>query len=64
MSDVTRRVFLATTTAFGASRVLGANDRIRLGVIGPGGRASYLMRLVKNLPNVELVSVCDVYEGG
>jgi predicted dehydrogenase len=60
MSDVTRRVFLATT-AFGASRVLGANDRIRLGVIGPGGRASYLMRLVKNLPNVELVAVCDVY---
>ncbi|HLK18683.1 MAG TPA: Gfo/Idh/MocA family oxidoreductase [Bryobacteraceae bacterium] len=60
MSDVSRRIFLAAT-ALGASRVLGANDRIRLGVIGTGGRATYLMRLVKNLPNVDLVAVCDVY---
>jgi len=57
---LTRRVFLANAAL--AARVLGANDRIRLGVIGTGGRASYLMRLVKNLPGNEIVSVCDVYE--
>ena len=41
---------------------LGANDRIRVGVIGTGGRARCLMRLLKALPGCEMVAVCDVYE--
>src|SRR5882762_4203349 len=41
---------------------LGANDRIRVGVIGTGGRARGLMRQLKELPGQEIVTVCDVYE--
>jgi predicted dehydrogenase len=41
---------------------VGANDRIRIGVIGTGGRARGLMRRLKELPGQEMVAVCDVYE--
>ena len=40
----------------------GANDRIRVAVIGTGGRARGLMSLLKRLPGNEIVAVCDVYE--
>ena len=50
----------------GASRVLGANDRINVGVVGVGGRGSYLCdQFAKHgLANnsCQLVAVCDVYE--
>jgi len=65
----TRRAFL-TTAATGL--VLGvrstrasaqaASNRIRIGVIGTGGRARGLMTLLKRLPGNEMVAVCDVYE--
>jgi predicted dehydrogenase len=45
-----------------ASSAQGANDRIRIGVIGTGGRARGLMALLKRLPANEIVAVCDVYE--
>jgi len=41
---------------------LGASDRIRIGVIGTGGRARGLMRQLKELPGQEMVAVSDVYE--
>ena len=50
------------SSALSATKILGANDRIRLGVIGTGGRARYLMGLLKNLPGNEQIAVCDVYE--
>lgn len=64
----TRRTFLTATSAIAlgtrlaASRVQGANDRIRVGVIGTGGRARGLMTRLKDLAGVELAAVCDVYE--
>jgi predicted dehydrogenase len=66
-----RRRFLGTTLWGGAAavaarparaQVQGANDRIRVGVIGTGGRARHLMRLLKELPGCQLVAVSDVYE--
>jgi predicted dehydrogenase len=45
-----------------AALAQGANDRIRIAVIGTGGRARGLMNLLKRLPGNELVSLCDVYE--
>jgi predicted dehydrogenase len=68
-SDVTRRAFLKDSAAAGAAlfgglapaRVLGANDRIRLGVLGTGQRAVYDMGLFQEFPDVEVVAVCDVY---
>ena len=50
---------LAGTLA--ASNVLGANSRIRLGIIGPGARGSEILREAVSLPNVECVGAADVY---
>jgi predicted dehydrogenase len=70
--DLSRREFLQDTAAGAAgvallgglapARVLGANDRIRVAVLGSGGRAQYVMRLFNKVPANEFVAVCDVYE--
>ena len=65
---VSRREFVATSAALTAkaySQVSGANDRIRIGVIGCGGMATGHMRgLVKNreADNAEIIAVCDIYD--
>jgi predicted dehydrogenase len=54
----------ATIAAFTASsydRVLGANDRVRLGIIGPGARGQELMRDFLRAPNAEFVAAADIY---
>jgi predicted dehydrogenase len=70
-AGITRRDFLKETAVAGATaavlgglapaRVLGANDKIRVGAMGTGERCQYLMKLFKDNPSVELVAVCDVY---
>ena len=50
---------LAGTLA--GSNVLGANDRVRLGVIGVGERGGELLREALACPNTECVAVADVY---
>ncbi len=45
----------------GESRVLGANDRIRFGLIGAGGRGRDIFRAALRCPNVEAVAVADPY---
>jgi predicted dehydrogenase len=63
-----RRTFFATASglAIGArmanASAQGANDRIRIGIIGTGGRARGLMTLLKKLPGNEMTAICDVYE--
>ncbi len=51
---------LAGTLAVPSS-VLGANDRIRLGIIGPGDRGTQLVREALACPNTEFVAFADVY---
>jgi predicted dehydrogenase len=51
----------AAFMAYPPSRVLGANDRIRVGFIGFGGRAQELVRQVLAIPSVEFVAVADIY---
>lgn len=60
---VTRRAFVGATAA-SAARVLGANDRIRLGIIGTGGRGSHLIRMAKaaGVDRVQWVAVCDAWD--
>ncbi len=43
------------------SRVLGANDRVRVGMIGVGGRGTDLLKQVLQVPNAELVAIADIY---
>lgn len=63
MPAVSRRNFLGTgLTAASASRVLGANDRIRLGVVGTGGRGRYLIQRAIEAGGVDWVALCDAYD--
>jgi predicted dehydrogenase len=61
-----RRHFLKTAaiaaTAFSQARVWGADDRMRIGAIGTGGRCNYLLRTLNDIGGNEIVAVCDVYE--
>jgi predicted dehydrogenase len=60
-----RRTFLqnaSAATALSYSRVLGANDRIRVAGLGTGGRCRYLLSVAKQHPDVDIVAACDVYE--
>ena len=49
-----------------SNRVLGANDRINVGVIGVGGRGSYVgstfQKYGDSNNSCQIVAVCDVYE--
>src|SRR5262245_8925616 len=58
---ITRRTAAqaALMTAVSYSRILGANDRIGLGVIGIGG--TYDMSLFQKNPDVVVRALCDVY---
>ena len=56
--DVARAV---TATALSYSRVLGANDRIGVGVIGTGSRGTYVMGVFQKNADVAVRAVCDVY---
>jgi predicted dehydrogenase len=44
------------------NKVLGANDRLRLGVIGTGNRGGDVMAKFQQTPGVEVVALCDVYD--
>jgi predicted dehydrogenase len=44
-----------------AARVIGAGDRVRVGIIGAGDRGQELIRQLLKVPNAELVAVADVY---
>src|SRR3989442_45349 len=44
------------------SQVLGANERVRLGIIGAGSRGQQIMREAISCPNTEFVAVADIYK--
>ena len=62
-----RRIFLGKvasglgTIAAVPGRVLGANDRVRIGFIGFGRRATDLLNYVRACPNTEAVTFSDIY---
>jgi predicted dehydrogenase len=68
MAEHSRRDFVKQTVfgtaaflAYPPSRVVGANDRVRLGMIGVGARGQELLKEVLELPKVQLVAMADVY---
>lgn len=74
LGSVSRRSFLKSASIGAATmasapawaRVLGANDRLNVAVIGLGGRGSDLLSLIlqhrANKADVEVVALCDVYQ--
>src|SRR5256714_3018229 len=68
MAKNTRRDFVkqsvlgtAAFLAYPPERVLGANDRVRVGMIGVGGRGQELLKQVLELRDVQLVAIADIY---
>ena len=64
---VASQAFAAKSIGKMSNRIIGANDRINIGVIGCGGRGSsdaqsFATFGQKNENSCQLVGVCDVYE--
>src|SRR5262249_7316374 len=69
--SVTRRDFVKQVSATAAAGLSlsaacygkrpGANDRVRLGIIGPGGRGQELMKEFVKVPNAEFIAAADIY---
>jgi predicted dehydrogenase len=70
-----RRKFIAQSTAAATGlilgvqgfasahpRILGANDKVRVGFIGVGNRGTQLLRLFMTQSDCEVTALCDVYE--
>lgn len=66
-SHVPRRDFIKTVgaataaTALSYSRILGANERVQLGLIGCGSRGVGVMNNFLKVGNVDVTTLCDVY---
>ena len=68
MTNVTRRQFGQTAaaawmaTALSSTRILGANDRVRVGFIGLGNRGDQVLDAFRPHPDAEIVALCDIYQ--
>ena len=52
---------LAAAGLFPSGSVLGANDRVRFGLIGAGGRGQEIFQAAMRCKNTEAVAVAVVY---
>jgi predicted dehydrogenase len=61
-----RRAFLGTLAAapllMESARGFYANDTLRVGLVGVGGRCRHLVKSFAALPNVTITAVCDVFD--
>ena len=61
MQHLSRRHFFAgAAAALSATRVRGANDRIRLGIVGLGGRGTAHLNAYVTIPESQITGLCDV----
>src|SRR5260370_18058179 len=63
-TDIRRRDLLRgarAATALSSPRILGANDKVQLGVIGCGERGRHDMSQFQENPAVDVIAVCDIY---
>lgn len=51
-----------TAVAFGNLRLMGANERIRLGFIGLGNRGDQVLDAFLEHKDAEVVALCDIYQ--
>src|SRR6202051_2683064 len=59
----TRTFFLDPETIPFPSKAVAASDRVRFGIIGVGMQGSGLLTNAVQLPGVECVAACDLYDG-
>jgi predicted dehydrogenase len=58
---IKRSTVAIPTTALSATRILGANDRVTVGLIGCGGRGQEVADLMRKVPGAEYGAMADVY---
>src|SRR5579871_6203765 len=68
MNNHSRRTFLkqaalgtVAVLAYPTAKVLGANNRVRVGMIGVGDRGNDLLGQIRSVSNVDVVAMADVY---
>jgi hypothetical protein len=62
-NSMNRRNLLITGAAalsIGSRRILGANDRVRMGLIGLGGRGNAHLGGYLSIPGAQVAALCDV----
>lgn len=68
MTSINRRNFLdrsiqgslGAAAVLSSSRIVSASDKVVIGVMGVGGRGTFLTKLFASRPDVEVAYVCDV----
>jgi predicted dehydrogenase len=58
---IKRAVSTAAFLAYPGARVLGANDRVRVAIVGVGSRGQELLRQALATPGLQVVAAADVY---
>jgi predicted dehydrogenase len=61
-SSPSRRAFLGAVTAASYQKIQGANDRVRIGLIGYGLIGAFHLKTFRNQKDVEMAGVADVYQ--
>jgi predicted dehydrogenase len=67
-NSVPRRDFIKTVgvataaTALSYSRIVGANERVQMGLIGCGSRGTGVMNSFMKVGDVDVTTLCDVYD--
>jgi predicted dehydrogenase len=61
-SFIKQSIATGITAAAAGNKILGANDRIRIGVIGLGRQGRGVMRTFAKNSDVEIAALCDVYQ--
>lgn len=59
--SIDRRYFLKLAAA-GAASLAAAENTVRIGMVGVGGRGTGLLRNLLDLPGVEIPAICDINE--
>src|ERR1044071_6982147 len=60
--DFAKTAGVATASALSASRVMGANDRVRIGFIGLGNRGDQVLDAFLQHKDCEVAAICDIYQ--
>ena len=58
---IKRGIGAVGAAAAAGANILGANDRVRVGVIGPGRQGRGVMKTFMRNPDAQIVALCDVF---
>jgi predicted dehydrogenase len=59
---IKRGIAAGVTAAAAGANILGANDRVRVGVIGPGRQGRGVMKTFMRNADAQIVAICDVFQ--